>query len=64
MHGPNVEPSHELALAGIASELTVLENEIDSIETTDVESTVEWIDQLLTRLEKCREIAEGIGWMA
>lgn len=61
MYGPNMEPSHELALAGIASEITVLENEVGLIEPEDAESTVEWIDTLMGRLAKCRQTAEMQG---
>lgn len=61
MYGPNVEPSHEIALASIASGITVLENEVGLIEPEDAESTVEWIDQLIDRLAKCRVDAELRG---
>ncbi len=61
MHGPNVEPSHEIALASIASGITVLEAEVRLIEEEDAESTVEWIDQLIDRLAKCRVEAEMYG---
>ena len=61
MHGPNVEPSHEIALASIASGVTVLEAEVGLIEPEDAESTVDWIDQLVTRLQDCREQAVERG---
>lgn len=61
MYGPDVEPSHELALAGIASEITVLENEVGLIEPEDAPSTVGWIDELAERLAKCRERAVERG---
>ena len=61
MYGPNVEPSHEIALASIASGITVLEAEVGLIEEEDAESTVEWIDSLMGRLAKCRAEAEMCG---
>lgn len=61
MYGPNVEPSHEIALASIASGITVLEAEVGLIEEEDAESTVEWIDQLIDRLKACRVDAELRG---
>ena len=61
MYGPNVEPSHEIALASIASGITVLEAEVRLIEEEDAESTVEWIDQLIDRLAKTKSNADFLN---